>query len=468
MCIYSNASTAVKNPSEIEINSVQNKKIIASFDGGLISSDAGALLLKAAGENVGIVGAMAHCIEDKRERSKIIHTVEDMLLQLIIQLGCGYEDLNDSASLRHDPVFRLLNDELLDSGKPLASAPTLCRFENGVKQGELLKIGEMFVRRFVDKYRENPPQWICIDLDATEDETYGQQEFSFYHGYYRGYCYLPMVVTACCDFNEEHEPIGAVLRPGNVHASYGTITLLKRIFRIVREAFPGVKFMIRGDCGFAMPEIYRWLESAPENEGKIVKYVIGIPRNARLSEKGEATSRYAGAIYEETAGKVRLFGEFSHQAKTWKRERRIIHKSEVTIQGVNNRFVITNIDNVSPEDVYDGLYVRRGQMENRIKELKNGLYMDRTSCSSFLGNQFRVFLTLATFLLFQEIRRNPAESELETAQVETLRLKLLKIGARVKETVRRIKISFASSFPLQNLFWDLLGRLRGGPVFAVG
>lgn len=472
----STTADCIGTPAKIEVNSLRknreaqakfkikspvSKQVVGAFDGGMISSDSGALLLQAAEEKTGIVGAIAGCIKDRRDQSKIRHTVYDLLLQRVYQIACGYEDLNDSVTLRHDPIFKLNNGENSASGKPLASAPTLCRFENSITAVELIKIAEMFVFKFVKKHEGRRVRWITIDLDATEDETHGQQEFSFYHGYYRNYCYLPMIITACCDGAEIFEPVGAVLRSGKAHASYGTITMLKRIFRIIRKTFPDVKFMIRGDCGFAIPGIYDWLENSDENRGKTVKYVIGMPRNCRLSETGKETTLAAKAKYKKTGEKARCFGSFYYSAGSWSKKRRIIHKSEFTKQGENNRFLVTNVENMASGDIYDGLYARRGEMENRIKELKNGLKMDRTSCSSFLGNQFRVFLALAAHVLFGEIRQTLKGTELGKAQVETLRLKLLKIGAQVKEKARKIWIHFAGAFPLQDLFWRTLRRLQG-------
>lgn len=458
MCNNNILTTDSRTPAKIEINSLGHKKVMASFDGGIITSDAGATLLQAAEQNVCVVSKIAQCIRDKRDKNKINHTVSDMLMQLITQIACGYEDLNDSDKLRNDPVFKLINDEPTQTGKALASAPTLCRFENSISDAELIKIGEMFVERFVESRRNKPPQKIIVDLDATDDETYGQQEFSFYHGYYGCYCFLPLVITVCCDEEEEFEPIGAILRPGNFHASHGAITILKRIIKIIRGAFPDVGIMLRGDCGFAIPDIYQWLEE------KNVDYVIGYPRNARLMESCKETYEAAYAFYEEEGEKARLFADFHYAADSWKKQRRIIYKAERTNQGENNRFLVTSVENMEPGDIYDGLYTRRGQMENRIKELKNGLFMDRTSCSSFLANQFRVFLTLAAFLLFQQIRRCLIGTEFERAEVDTLRIKFLKIGARIKETARKIWIHFSSAYPLQDLFWNLLAKLQGRPA----
>ena len=441
--------------SKIELDPLKKKKVIADFDGGLISSDAGALLLKEAEKKTGIIKDIGGCITDKREPTMITHTTEDILYQLIFQICCGYEDLNDSKTLRRDPVLKLINNEAPISGKSLASAPTLCRFENKVTSFELIKIGEAFVRNFVRRKRENPPKLITIDLDATEDKTYGQQFFSFYHGYYGGYCFLPLIVTACCDDDECFEPIAAILRPGNVHASKGSIAALKRITTMFREAFPDVRIRVRGDCGYAVPELYRWLENQ-EN----IEYVIGFPKNSRVKDLAKPIMFDARAAYEEIGEKVRFFDDFYYTAGSWKKKRRIICKAEITREGENPRFLVTNMKEIEPQDLYDDIYVRRGEMENRINELKNGLKMDRTSCTSFKANQMRIFLTLAAFHLFLEIRRNLKGTQFEKAQVSTIREKLLKIGARVKESVRRIRIHFSSGYPLQTLFRNLLHKLR--------
>lgn len=448
----------VRTPSKFDINSSTGKKVIASFDGGLISSDAGAVLLSAAEDKIGIISTLAGCIKERRTRGKIVHTLNDMLTQRIIQVACGYEDLNDSARLLADPIFKLIGARTPEKGRNLASAPTLCRFENRITTTELLKMGLAFIDRFIKSRKNKPPKVITIDLDATDDKTHGQQEFSFYHGYYRCYCFLPLVVTASCDDDEEFEPIAAILRPGNAHASNGAITALRRIFDALGAAFPKARIIIRGDCGFSVPGLYDWLEK------RNISYVIGMPKNSRLMEMGAELRRMADALYEEEGEKVRIFDEIRYSAFTWDKPRRIIYKAERMHEGENNRFVITNIEDLAPQDVYDGLYVRRGEMENRIKELKNGLFMDRTSCSCFKANQFRVFLTLAAFLLFQEIRRHLQGTGLENAQTPTIRAKLLKIGALVKETARKIFIHFAGVFPLQKLFRHILTRLRGSPI----
>lgn len=313
-------------------------------------------------------------------------------------------------------------------------------------------MGEVFVESWIRGHGRHAPREIILDFDATDDETHGQQQLTFFHGYYEHYCYLPLLVTAQAEEKGEQELIAAVLRPGNKHAGYGAKGVLRRIVERLRRAFPRARIIMRGDSGMALPEIYEWCE------GNGIEYVIGLARNERLEALGESLLSRARAEYQQTQQKVKLFGEFCYAAQSWSRERRVVQKAEVMSQGDNPRFVVTNREQLNPEELYR-FYTARGDMENRIKELKLQMKADRTSCHRFLANQFRLFLHAAAFALLQSIRQHLYGTELHNAEVTTLRLRLIKIGARVTQSVRRVVFHWASGYPWKNLLRILTLRL---------
>lgn len=447
------------NSSKMEFSLPISKKVDADFDGGDLTSDGGSLLLGEADRLMGLTERTAACIRDVREEGKVWHQVTDLLRQRIFQIACGYEDCNDADSLRKDPALKLLAGRCPDSGRDLASQPTLSRFENSVSWGDLYRLSEVLIDVFIDNHRAEPPEMIILDFDATEDLTHGQQTLSFFHGFYDSYCYLPLLCFAKCNGSSQKELLAAVLRPGNVHSGNKTLAILRRIVERLRRAFPDVKIIFRADCGFALPEIYDWCE----DNG--VRYLIGLPKNDRLLEKSRLYRIGALTQYALTRIKVRNFGEIKYAAGSWRQKRRVIIKAEVMSKGENPRFVVTNLSGKDTKKLYD-LYVRRGNAENRIKELKLDLKADRTSCHRFEANQFRLLLHGAAYVLFQSIQRFLKNTELEKAQVSTIREKLIKIGARVRETVRRVRIHFSTSFPLKQLFETVLTRFQLTPAIT--
>jgi hypothetical protein len=315
---------------------------------------------------------------------------------------------------------------------------------------DLVRLSRELVALFVERHQAAPPRRIVLDVDATDDPTHGQQELEFYHGYYNRHCYLPLLVYATAESGQQ-ELIAAVLRPGNVHAGHRTVAVLRRIVKRLREAFPQAEMLLRGDAGFALPEVYDYCESAQ------LGYVISLAKNARLLALAEPFLAEARTIYAETGEKVRRFGEFRYAAESWPHERRIIAKAEVLPKGENPRFVITNLIGQEAADIY-ACYTQRGDAENRIKELKEDLKSGRTSCHRFLANQFRLLLHAAAFLLVQELQRLLAGTELARAQAGTIREKLFKVGARVRQTLRRIWVQLPSSYPYQRLWQGVLGN----------
>jgi hypothetical protein len=312
-------------------------------------------------------------------------------------------------------------------------------------------MSEVLVELFVEG-QEKAPQWVFIDLDATDDPTHGQQQLTGFHGYYDEHCYLPLIVTARADGGPD-ELLALVLRPGKTHAGSGAVAVLRRIVAKLREAWPEVRIIIRGDSGFAKPEIYDWCE---EQEG--VHYLIGLATNSRLQRLAEPHLAAARAEHAITGEKVRNLHEGYYAAKDWPHERRVLTKAEVTDQGDNPRFVVTSLLG-DPLLLYD-LYARRGEQENRIKELKCDLAMGRTSCHRFLANQFRLLLHAAAFVLLSYVRRCLAGTELANAQVCTLQRKLLKLGVLVRESCRKVWLQFASSCPVQHLWPVVLAKIR--------
>jgi len=323
---------------------------------------------------------------------------------------------------------------------PRSPASRRCRgFQNAVSAKDLVRMAAALVEMFVERI-EVAPQRIILDADATDDPTHGQQELEFYHGYYEEHCYLPLLVYASADGGAQ-ELVAAVLR---------------RIVERLRAAFPQAQIMLRGDAGLALPEVYDYCEATQ------LDYVISLAKNSRLVEPAEPWLAQARAIYAETGEKVRHFGAFSYAAASLAQQRRVVVKAEVTAQGENPRFVVTNLQEADAAAIYDDLYTQRGDVENRIKELKCDLASGRTSCHRFLANQFRLLLHAAAFVLMQGLRRLLAGTELAAAQVGTLRGKLLKVGARVRQTWRRIWVRMPTSYPWQRLWELVLGKLAAG------
>jgi len=432
------------------------KEVVGEFDGGDLSSDGGLMLLAEADRALGLTSALAQCLPDHRDRTKVVHELDEMLRQRVYQIACGYEDCNDADDLRYDPVLKTSIGRLPETGPALASQPTLSRFENRVTRTQLRRMAQVPVELFVRQYASAKPKTIVLDFDPTDDPTHGQQQFACFHGFYDEHCYLPLIVTAQVD-DGPHELLVALLRAGNSHASRSALAVLKRLVGRFREVWPKAHLVFRGDNGFAVPEIYDWCE---DNH---VSYAINLAQNSRLLALAEPYLERARAEYEETGEKVRRVYAVSYAAKDWSRERRVLIKAEVSAEGENPRFTVVSLPGDDAEDQYD-FYAMRGDMENRIKEIKTDLQIDRTSCHRFVANQFRVLLHAAAFVLHSHLRRCLRGTRLEKAQACTLQRHLLKLGVRVHQTVRRVWLYFASNCPVQDLWAPLLLRLRAGPT----
>jgi hypothetical protein len=336
---------------------------------------------------------------------------------------------------------------------PLASPPTLCRLENRVDRQALAQIAEVFVETFIRSHT-TPPKELILDFDPTDDPVHGNQERRFFHGYYDHYCFLPLYVFCGSQL------LVAYLRPANIDGAQHSRALLKLLVKRFRRQWPNVRIIFRGDSGFCRWKLMRWCDRHD------VGYMIGLARNAVLKRRARPWTETSAAQFAQTHQKQRLFGEFVYGAETWDRERRVIVKAEHLDEGPNSRFVVTNLVG-EPQPLYDEVYCQRGDAENRIKEQQLGLFADRTSCHDFVANQFRVLLSAAAYILMDHLRRHAlTDTELAQAQVDTIRLKLLKIGARVVGSVRRVVIHLAEGYPLKDLFARVLGRLRGVPAFS--
>lgn len=429
------------NQGILNFPSFDRRKIEANFEGGNVSSDGGVILLRQVDRKLGLTQALDKVLPDRRDPEAIIHRQIDLLRQRIYGLALGYEDLNDHATLRDD----LLWQSAVDRDSPLGSSPTLCRLENRVDRRAAWKIHKVLVEQFIASFEE-PPEELILDFDATDDRVHGNQTGRFFHAYYGDWCFLPLYVFC------GEQLLVAWLRQSNIDASAGTLPVLKRLVKRLREKWPTVRIILRGDSGFCRWKTFAWCDA---NQ---VDYIVGAARNRRLEAMGKALQLDAKKRWETAKQKQRLFQEFSHKAQTWDRKRRFIHKAEHTEKGSNPRFIVTSLSG-DPQELYDTVYCARGEMENRIKEQQLGLFSDRTSCQKWWANQFRLLLSACAYVLMEAIRRLGLKgSELARAQVGTIRLKLLKLGTVIIRNTRRIRLLFSSAFANKELFVSVAKR----------
>jgi hypothetical protein len=423
------------------------KAVVARFDTPHASSDGGAILLKSVDTHLGLTKRLAGCLVDERQPGKIRHQTIELIRQRVFGIACGYADCNDAARLADDAIHKLLVERDPIAGAALASQPTLSRFENAVGARALIAMGHLLADTVIEQHRrrlKGRATRITIDLDPTDDPTHGQQEFTFFNGHYDTWCYLPIVATVTFNDEPAQYAVSAVLRPGNAPAKRGALGLLRRLFTTLRAAFPTAILRVRLDGGFASDPLFAFLEAAG------VEYVVGMPGNVRLDKRIQRLMGKVRMRSKTTGDTEQLYGQTRYAAKTWSRKRRIVMKAEVVrhpgrTPKNNPRFVVTNLVD-EPQAVYE-LYCQRGDMENRLKELHHGLEMDRTSCSRVLANQLRVLLTLAAYILFQELQRRAQGTVCADAQVTTLRERLIKLAVWVERSVRRIVLHFPAAFP---------------------
>ena len=460
-------------PQQLEFQGVGRRTAVAAFDGGTLSSDGGLLLLSEVERRRGILRQFAACFRDQRNPAYVEHSVEELVRQRVLGLALAYEDLNDHEELRADPLLATVvgkadptgsdRRQEQDRGKPLAGKSTLNRLEWGaVKQDRYRKISvdskavdRFLVETFLSAH-ESVPSQIILDLDATDDPLHGEQEGRFFHGYYGGYCYLPLYI-----FCGTHL-LCALLRSSDRDASAGAVTEVERIVGQIRSRWPEVQIILRADSGFAREELMAWCEQ------HAVDFVFGLARNARLQRAlgGELTQ--AREQFELSGEATRIFRDFPYQTrKSWSCQRRVVGKAEHLAQGANPRFIVTSLSAESwpAAALYEQLYCARGEMENRIKEQQMCLFADRTSSHNLASNQLRLWFSSVAYILLNELRRLGLQgTELAQARCDTLRTKLLKIGAQIRVTVRRVWVHLASSYPYATLWTQIVGNLRASPV----
>ena len=435
---------------------IAHKKVTAAFDGGRITSDGGVMLLSLAERRLGIAERLARRIPDLRDPSRVTHSFADMIRARIFAICCGYEDADDLDFLRTDPAFKLACGRLPDTGRDLCSQPTLSRLENAPGLRDAIRLTYALVDQWMASY-DKPPSSVTLDIDDTCDVAHGHQQLSLFNAHYDERCFLPIHVYD----TEKSRPVAVILRPGKTPSGVEVRAHLRRLVRHMRKSWPQTRILFRGDGHYARPEAMSWCEQNG------VDYVFGLPGTKPLSKKLDET---ADAVRTERAvcdkDVVRGYAETRHRAKSWDKERRAIARVEATRLGLDIRFVVTNLAHGSPAWVYDSLYCARGQAENLIKLHKTQLCSDRTSCRSALANQTRLVLHTAAYWLMLTVRDAiPAPRDLARAEFATLRLRLLKIAARIVETAARVRLAFAAACPEADLFCSLPAALLmpGGP-----
>jgi hypothetical protein len=445
--------------------------VVGAFNGGTISSDAGGLLLREVEKRTGILRQFAACFVDHRDPDLVEHTVQELVAQRIYGLALGYEDLNDHDQLRRDPLLATLVGKAdptgqgrvreRDRGKPLAGKSTLNRLEltpvradEGSRYKKITADTKSMERLFVELFLQahpQPPERIVLDFDATDDPVHGDQLGRFFHGYYQEYCFLPLYLF-CGD-----ELLGAWLRPADIDGAAGAIKKLAAVVERLRQVWPNVQIVVRGDSGFCREPLLRWCEEQQ------VDYVVGLAKNRRLEAELDAELARAKQEYEATGHASRVFKDFSYQTlESWSCSRRVVGKAEHLAKGPNPRFVVTSLasEHFDAKTLYEVEYCGRGEMENRIKEQQRHLFADRTSAATMRANQLRLWFSSVAYALLQALRREGLKgTSMAQAQCDTIRLRLLKIGAQIRVTVRKVWIALAESYPYEGVFRQVYQNL---------
>ena len=466
------------NTKSVEFQKHGRKEVVGRFDGGTISSDAGAMLLREVNTKTHIVEQAAACFTDMRNPQRIEHTVAELVGQRIYGIALGYEDLNDHDRLRCDPLMAVLAGKEdptgegrlreRDKGKALAGSATLNRLEltaARVAEGERykklsfnLEMGMALFTQYFLQAKTETPSVLVIDLDATDDPIHGHQEGRFFHGYYGHYCYLPLYIFC------GESLLWAELRKSNIDGSFGSVDALKRIIPQIRKNWPDVIIIVRGDSGFCRDDLMTWCEA------RAVDYILGMGKNSRLNDIVRKEMKKAKRRYAETGQASRVYRDFSYRTrKSWSRKRRVVGKAEYIPGKGNQRFVVTSLSPwVAPaQDLYEQLYCARGDMENRIKEQQLDMFADRTSAETMRANQIRLWFSSLAYCLVQSLREMGLKgTAMEKAQCGTIREKLFKIGARIAVTARKIWIHYSEAYPQQSLYDRIMQNLRRHNAFA--
>ena len=428
--------------SNIVALDVGQKTVLLNFNGGFLSSDAGALLLREVEEQIGLIREMANVIPDSRDARYITHKITDFLTQRVAQIACGYEDANDCDDLRNDPIFKMIAGRYPEFGEALASQPTMSRFENSISRTTLYRLARVFADIFIASYEE-PPELIILDVDDTDDPVYGNQQLSLFNKYYKEHCYLPLHVYE----GQSGKLVTTLLKPGKRCSGKQMLAIVKRLIGHLRAAWPKTIILFRGDSHFAYPEVMDWIEAQ-----KDVHYLTGLTGNSRLDKEVQPVVTRARRRHARTKKDVKLFHAFLYQAQSWSKPRRVLAKVEVTDQGLNLRFVVTDLRGGTACEMYTEFYCARGEAELYIKDHKLYLKSDRTSCHEFEANQFRLFLHSAAYVLIHTLKTNLLKhTEFAHATINTIQLRLLKIGARIRECKTRIVVELPSQYPIKDL-----------------
>ncbi len=439
ICKQNSAKTA-NSQQVLELPGSDCKPVFLKFNGGNLSSDAGILIIKEVDRQIGLIENMTKAIPDDRDQRYIDHAYLELLRQRIAQITCGYEDGNDCDYLRTDPSFKIFAERNPESDHALGSQPTMSRFENAISRKSLYRLAQVFVDSFIDTY-EKEPEVVVLDFDDTADKTYGAQQMTLFNGYIKDWCYMPLHVYE----GLSGKLITTMLKSGKRSTAKQILSVLKRLVCRFRKVWPHTLIIFRGDSHFAAPEIMRWID-----EQDNVMFVTGLTGYAPLQKEVAPLVERAKKIYQRKQDKVTLFHSFRYKAGTWHRYYRVIAKVEVSAQGTNLRFILTDMENAKATALYQKVYCARGAAELNIKEHKLYLKSDRTSCHRFEANQFRLFLHSAAYVLLHALRTNILKhTQWAKASMETLRLRFLKIGAAVRELKTRICVDLPSSYPLK-------------------
>lgn len=418
------------------------REIEADFSGGAIGSDGGVMLVRQVDRKIGLSAATAAALSDPRDPERITHPLRDLIAQRLYGLCCGYEDLNDHDVLRHDPLMQTAVGKV----EELASSPTLSRLETRATRADVMALNRVLVEQFIAAQKRAPRELI-LDVDASDVPLHGDQELSQFHGYYDHYCYLPLYVFC------GQAMLACVLRPSRIDGAQHAAAVIRLIVTRLRQAWPEVAIIVRGDSGFCRQRLIRWCER------RGIGYVIGVARNTRLHARVAAWEQELEAAFVRDGTKQRVIREFRYAADSWAVERRIVTRLEYGSQGTNPRFVVTNLD-LPAANLYDTLYCQRGEAENRIKEAQLDLFGTRASCHKFLANWLRLMFAALAYTLMQRLREIAlAGTELAQATASTIRVKLLKIGAAILRNTRRVRILLASHHPLRAVFLHAAGAL---------
>jgi len=449
------------NSEQLTLFEIEKKRVELSYSGEKISSDGGLLLLRGVEERTGIIKQLCSCISDPRDQRYIDHPLYELISQRVFQIACGYEDGNDCNMLRDDPIFKLSVGKLPKSGEALASQPTMSRLENSVSRSDLYRIARCIADSFISSYTEEPFA-IILDCDDTNNNTHGSQQLCLYNDYYGEYCYMPLHIYE----GLSGKLITTILKPGHRSKGVDVLAIVKRIISYLRQYWKNTFITIRGDSHFTSPELMDWAEDQHN-----VNFITGLSGNKALTRLAETTIKSAQKSFKSTGQPVKMYHKFTYKAGSWKHSRRVIVKVEVTEKGTNVRYVVTDLPKKARiKLLYEKAYCARGKMELNIKDHKTYLKSDRSSCSRFEANQMRLFLHSAAYMLLHALRENVLKTtEFAHATMETLQLKLLKVGAHVTEMKTKIKVVLSRCCPVKTIqlnCYRIFGQLTSPLVLS--